>query len=79
MAWVYSNVLAGSLSSEGLNLTTKQPGAPIQATEARGHSPGGLWLSLVNFEKSRIVREITGNRVAKLLQYSCKTPDSLMC
>lgn len=29
---------------------------------------------MVNFETSRIVREIMGNRVAKLLQYSRRTP-----
>lgn len=44
MAWVYSNVSASALSPEGLNLTTKQRGALLQATETSGHSPGGLWL-----------------------------------
>lgn len=44
MAWVYSNVSASALSPEGLNLTTKQPGVLLQATETSGPSPGSLWL-----------------------------------
>lgn len=44
MAWVYSNISVSAVSPEGLNFTTKQPGALLQATETSGHSPGGLWL-----------------------------------
>lgn len=47
----------------------------VTALEVCGLSK--TWTSqegIVNFETSRIVREIMGNRIAKLLQYSHRTP-----